>query len=131
MSGDEFLYSEQPALDQLQSNGWFYKDGKELAPETSNIRSSLKEVILTSNLEKAIQRINPWISNKDAEYMIFKAEIKEKSQIRKALSDVPDSIVEQFEKWWDKYGISLAHIDSEIQGSEIVMYEHLKELGYA
>ena len=61
MSGDEFLYSEQAALDQLQSNGWSYQDGRQLAPNSSNIRSSLKEVILTPNLEQAIQRINPWI----------------------------------------------------------------------
>ena len=65
MSGDEFLKVEKPALDQLQSNGWSYKDGKELAAETSDIRSSLKEVILTPNLEKAIRRINDWISDEN------------------------------------------------------------------
>ena len=58
MTGDEFLYSEKPALDQLQSNGWSYQDGRELAPDVSDIRSSLNYVILTPNLEKAIQRIN-------------------------------------------------------------------------
>ena len=61
MAGDEFLYSEKPALDQLQSNGWSYKNGREFAPETLDIRSSLKEVVLIPNLEQAIKRINPWI----------------------------------------------------------------------
>ena len=65
MSGDEFLYSEKPALDQLQSNGWSYQDGRELAPETSDIRSSLQKVTLNLNLEQAIQRINPWISEEN------------------------------------------------------------------
>ena len=65
MSGDEFLYSEHPALDQLQSNGWSYIDGRELAPDTSDIRSSLKEVILTPNFEQAIRRINDWISDEN------------------------------------------------------------------
>ena len=40
MSDDELLYVEQPALDQLQSTGWSYMDGRELVPENSNIRSS-------------------------------------------------------------------------------------------
>ena len=63
MSKEEFLYSEKPALEQLQCNGWSYKNGQELSPETSTIRSSLREVILASKLARAIQRINPWISN--------------------------------------------------------------------
>jgi len=63
VSKEEFLYSEKPALEQLQCNGWSYKNGQELSPETSTIRSSLREVILASNLAQAIQRINPWISN--------------------------------------------------------------------
>ena len=65
MSGDEFLYSEKPALDQLQSNGWSYKDGRELAPDTSDIRPSLKEVVLSPKLEQGIKRINPWISEEN------------------------------------------------------------------
>ena len=68
--------------------------------------------------------------NKDTEYMKFKEEIKEKSQIRQILGDVSDSVVEQFERWWDKYAISLAQIDSKVKESEAVMHEFLKELGY-
>jgi len=59
VSKEEFLYSEKPALEQLQCNGWSYKNGQELSPETSTIRSSLREVILASKLARAIQRINP------------------------------------------------------------------------
>jgi len=67
---------------------------------------------------------------RDSEYMKFKQEIKEKSQIRQVLGDVSDSVVEQFERWWDKYGISLAEIDSVVKESEAIMHKFLKELKY-
>ena len=62
---NEFTLVEEPALIQLQSNGWTYKNGKQLSPDTSNIRSSLREVVLLTNLRKAIKRINPWISDEN------------------------------------------------------------------
>ncbi|MDC3034730.1 type I restriction-modification system subunit M [Prochlorococcus sp. AH-716-P05] len=68
--------------------------------------------------------------NKDSEYMNFKEEIKEKSQIRQILGDVSDSVIDQFERWWDKYGTSLAQIDSKVKESEAVMLEFLKALEY-
>ena len=65
MSQHEFLFVEKPALDQLQEEyKWSYKDGRELAPDTSDIRLSLTQVVLIPNLEQAIQRINPWILKK-------------------------------------------------------------------
>jgi type I restriction enzyme R subunit len=62
MAGDEQKLVEAPALDQLKGLGWSHLDGTTLVPEKSNHRSSLKDVVLTPNLEQAIQRINPWIS---------------------------------------------------------------------
>ena len=50
----EFQYVEKLLLDQLHKSGWLYKYGKELAPVTSDGRSSLKEVVLTYKLETAI-----------------------------------------------------------------------------
>ena len=38
MSQPELLYVEQPAVDQLQSNGWSYKDGRELAQNDSEVK---------------------------------------------------------------------------------------------
>ena len=71
MSQSEFLYVEKPALDQLQEDkNWSYKDGRELAPDISDIRSSLKEVVLIPNLEESIQRINPWISEENLRKII-------------------------------------------------------------
>ena len=74
--------------------------------------------------------VSTLLVKKDAEYMNFKEEIKEKSQIRQILGEVSDSVVEQFERWWDKYGTSLAQIDSEVKESEVNMHSFLKELGY-
>ena len=62
--------------------------------------------------------------------MKFKEEIKGKSHLRQILGDKPDLVLTQFESWWDKYGISLAQIDSEIKESEAVMHGFLKELEY-
>ena len=70
MSHPELLYVEQPALDQLHKNGWSYKDGRELAPDTLDSRSSSKEVILTPNLEQALKRINPWLSDENLRNII-------------------------------------------------------------
>jgi len=67
---------------------------------------------------------------KDHEYMIFREEIIEKSQIRQTLGDVSEPVVKQFENWWDKYGVSLDQIDYEVKKSEVVMHKFLKELGY-
>ena len=43
---------------------------------------------------------------------------RKESQIRQILGDVSDSVIEQFERWWDKYAMSLSQIDSEIIESE-------------
>ena len=72
---------------------------------------------------------NPFILS-EVDYMIFKEEITEKTQIRKHLLDASDLIIQQFERWWDKYAIPLAQIDSDLQESELVMKSFLRELGY-
>ena len=35
-----------------------------------------------------------------------------------------------FERWWDKYPISLAQIDSEVKESEELIHQYFRELGY-
>lgn len=67
---------------------------------------------------------------KDAEYLKFRDDIKEKSQIRQHLGNASDAVIQQFERWWDKYGVSLAQIDAEVKEAEAVMHGFLKELGY-
>ncbi len=67
---------------------------------------------------------------KDDEYMQFKDEIKDKMQIRKSLGSVSDAVVEQFERWWDKYRISLFQIENDVKESEALMHQFLEELDY-
>jgi type I restriction enzyme M protein len=70
------------------------------------------------------------LAPKDGEYLMFRDDIKEKSQIRQHLGNASDAVIQQFERWWDKYGVSLAQIDAEVKEAEAVMHGFLKELGY-
>jgi len=68
---------------------------------------------------------------KDAEYLQFKDAIQEKSHIRQHLGgNASDAVIQQFERWWDKYGVSLARIDADMKEAEAVMHGFLKELEY-
>jgi type I restriction enzyme M protein len=67
---------------------------------------------------------------KDGEYLKFRDDIQEKSQIRQHLGNASDAVIQQFERWWEKYGVSLAQIDAEVKEAEAVMHGFLKELGY-
>ena len=70
------------------------------------------------------------LAPKDAEYLKFRDDIREKSQIRQHLGDASDAVIQQFERWWDKYGVSLDQIDGEVKAAETVMHGFLRELGY-
>ena len=67
---------------------------------------------------------------RDNEYYDFKPEIETKEQIRDHLGDADQSVITQFERWWDKYRVSLHEIDAQVKESEEVMWGYLKELGY-
>ena len=64
MNQDELDKVEQPAIDQLKQLGWNYIHGLELTPE-AGARAYLRDVILTKQLDAAIKRINPWISDEN------------------------------------------------------------------
>ena len=67
---------------------------------------------------------------KDPDYYRFKAEIETKESIRDYLETEEQKVIEQFERWWDKYRVPLHEIDSQVRQSEEVMWRYLKELGY-
>ena len=67
---------------------------------------------------------------RDNEYYEFKPEIESKEQIREFLNTDEQSVISQFERWWDKYRVSLHELDAEVKQSEEVMRGYLKELGY-
>ena len=91
MAGDERQFVEAPALEQLKGLGWLHIDGTTLVPGTSNHRSSLKDVVLTPNLEQAIKRINPWISE---------------DNLRKVVREVtlipPSTLMEANQWFWER-----------------------------
>ena len=67
---------------------------------------------------------------RDSDYYDFKPEIETKEQIRDHLGTEDQSVINQFERWWDKYRVSLHEIDTQVKQSEEVMWGYLKELGY-
>ena len=67
---------------------------------------------------------------RDQDYYDFKPEIETKEQIRDHLGTEEQSVINQFERWWDKYRVSLHEIDAQVKQSEEVMWGYLKELGY-
>ena len=66
----------------------------------------------------------------DNEYYEFKPEIESKHQIREFLNTDDQTVISQFERWWDKYRVSLHELDAEVKRSEEVMRGYLKELGH-
>jgi len=69
-------------------------------------------------------------NKKDNNYYEFKSEIKSKEQIRKFIKTDNHAVIKQFERWWEKYQVSLNELDLEIKKSEEVMKNNLKELDY-
>jgi len=69
-------------------------------------------------------------NKKDKNYYEFKSEIKSKEQIGEFLKTDEKTIILQFERWWDKYQVSLKEIERELKKSEEILKSHLKEIGY-
>lgn len=84
MEGDERKLVEAPALEQLKGLGWSHLDGTTVVPGTSNHRLSLKDVVLTPNLEQAIQRINPWISEDNLRKVVREVTLIQTSTLMEA-----------------------------------------------
>ena len=64
------------------------------------------------------------------EYYDFKPEIDSKAALREAAGDVDAQVINQLERWWDKYRVSLTELDAQVAEAESVMKGYLKELGY-
>ena len=67
---------------------------------------------------------------RNSDYYDFKPEITNKEQIRDHLGTKEQPVINQFERWWDKYQVPLHEIDSQVKQAEEVMRGYLKELGY-
>ena len=66
----------------------------------------------------------------DGEYYDFKPSIETKEMIRDVVGTDDPAIISLFERWWDKYKVSLRELDGQVVEAEMVMKEYLQELGY-
>ena len=138
---DERRYSKVVEMDEIRENDYNlnirrYADTSP-PPEQFDVKAILKGGIPVSEVEdEYIQEtldgmdVSCVFVRRDNEYYDFKPEIETKEQIRDHLGDAEQSVITQFERWWDKYRVSLHEIDVQVKESEEVMWGYLKELGY-
>ena len=138
---DEKRYSKVVDMEDIRENDYNlnirrYADTSP-PPEQFDVRAILNGGIPVSEIEdEYIQEtlngmdVLDVFVRRDAEYYDFKPEIESKEQIRGHLGTEEQSIINQFERWWDKYQVSLHAIDAQVKQSEEVMWGYLKELGY-
>jgi type I restriction enzyme M protein len=138
---DERRYSKVVEMDEIRENDYNlnirrYADTSP-PPEQFDVKAILRGGIPVSEIEDDyIQEtldgmdVSCVFVRRDNEYYEFKPEIETKEQIREHLGTEEQSVINQFERWWDKYRVSLHKIDTQVKQSEEVMWGYLKELGY-
>ncbi len=138
---DERRYSKVVEMDEIRENDYNlnirrYADTSP-PPEQFDVKAILRGGIPVSEVEdEYIQEtlngmdVSCVFVRRDNDYYDFKPEIETKEQIRDQLGDADPSVITQFERWWDKYRVSLHEIDVQVKESEEVMWSYLKELGY-
>ena len=70
------------------------------------------------------------LERRDDDYFIFKNSILSREAITDVLDTNDADVIGQFERWWDKYKVSLHELDAQVVEAESVMNGYLKELGY-
>lgn len=138
---DEKRYSKVVSIDEIRKNDYNlnirrYADTSP-PPEPYDTKAILHGGIPISEVEdEYIQEtlqgmdVSCVFVKRDAKYYEFKPDIETKEQIRDHLNGADPSIADQFEKWWDKYRVSLYEVNALVKQSEEIMQNHLKELGY-
>lgn len=74
--------------------------------------------------------INLVLKRRDNEYFDWNSEIHSKEQIRYFLGSENQDAISQFERWWDKYRISIHELSADSNKLEQEMWLRLKEIGY-
>jgi type I restriction enzyme M protein len=138
---DEKRYAKVVSIEEIRENDYNlnirrYADTSP-PPEQFDVKAILRGGIPVSEIEDDyIQEtldgmdVSCVFVQRDNYYFDFKPEIETKEQIRDHLGDANQSVITQFERWWDKYRVSLHEIDTQVKESEEVMWGYLKELGY-
>ena len=138
---DEKRYAKVVDLEEIEENDYNlnirrYADTSP-PPENFDVRAILHGGIPIAEVEEEyIQEtlqgmdVSPVFELQDQNYYQFKAEIENKESIRDYLDTDEQKVIEQFERWWDKYRVSLHQLDDELEKAEQVMNNYLLELGY-
>ena len=138
---DEKRYSKVVSMDEIKENDFNLNIRRyaDTSPplEQFDIKAVLSGGIPVSEVENDyIQEtlkgmdVSCVFVKRDGDYYDFKPEIKNKQQIREHLDTKEQSIINQFERWWNKYQVSFYEIDKQVKQSEDLMKRYLKELGY-
>jgi type I restriction enzyme M protein len=138
---DEKRYSKVVSMDEIRENDYNlnirrYADTSP-PPENFDVKAILQGGIPVSEVEdEYIQEtlqgmdVSCVFTKQDTDYYDFKPKIESKEQMREYLKTDDQNVIAQFERWWDKYKVSLHEIDKEVEQAEAEMWSHLKELGY-
>jgi type I restriction enzyme M protein len=138
---NEKRYSKVVSMDEIRENDYNlnirrYADTA-LPPEQFDIKATLRGGIPVSEIEDDYTQeflkgmdVTCVLVKRDSDYYDFKSVIETKEQIREHLGTNEQSVINQFERWWDKYKVSLHDIDAQVKKSDMIMRNYLKELGY-
>ena len=138
---DEKRYSKVVSIDEIRENDYNlnirrYADTTPPS-EQFDVKAILRGGVPVSEIEDDyIQEtlngmdVSCVFVRRDNDYYDFKPEIETKEQIREHLETKEQSVINQFERWWDKYHVSLHEIDKQVKESQDVMWGCLKEIGY-
>lgn len=134
-------YSKVSTLKEIQENDYNlnirrYADTSP-PPENYDVMSILNGGVPVSEVEEEYTQetlqgmdVSGVFVRRDEAYYDFKSEIVTKEQIRESLGSEDQKVIALFERWWDKYKVSLHQLDGSVKESEEVMWGYLKELGY-
>ena len=138
---DEKRYSKIVSMEEIRENDYNlnirrYADTSP-PPEQFDARAILHGGIPVSEIvddyiQETLQGmdVSCVFNRRDKTYYDWKPEIESKEQIRDFLKTDDQAVIAQFERWWDKYKVSLHELDAQVKKSEEVMWSYLKELGY-
>lgn len=138
---EEKRYSKIATLDEIKENDYNlnirrYADTS-APPEKFDVRGILHGGVPVSEVEdeyiqETLQGFDVsciFVGNGDG-YYHFKDDVKSRDDIRTHLGTDDNAINAIFERWWDKYKVSLREIEKECAEADSKMNLYLVELGY-
>lgn len=84
----------------------------------------IQEILVGFDVSKVFKK-------KNKEYFEFRDTIDSKDKIREVLEGEDPKAIQQIERWWDKYSLSLKEIEKYCTDSESTLNDCLRGLGYA